>query len=315
MASSPPPQSRLPSAVLATLATLALGLALFAHAAPQQLGTDAEGDDAAALTAASNPTGLVVGGQMVPCPTADDCSNIDDILALEVSTGTDEVLFKMAVKETPADSELVQGTYCWVAAFQVDGNEEEYLGMGCIAYTNGEGEAATEDSGRGTEVGTLEWASGEAAVLIHVPFDSIGASLGTKLVDIYGLTYLSEYLFVDDALPDAKSDRNAEESLGSFVIGSDTGAVVVSTSNSTSTSGTGSGSGSATGSKTGSGSGSATGSKSGSASGTASGSASDDASAGNGTDDGKGKDAPGMALPVAAASLAVAVALVRRRLP
>jgi hypothetical protein len=56
-------------------------------------------------------------------------------------------------------------------------------------------------------------------VVITIPLASIGATIGTVIDDIYGLTYVTRALSVTDTIPDAKSAVNADESLGSYVIG------------------------------------------------------------------------------------------------
>lgn len=121
-----------------------------------------------------------------------------------------------------------------MAGFQVQGNEEEFLALACADFVNGEGTPVEDDSSRGTEVASgFEWVEGEAAVLIHVPLAAIGAGPGAVLEDIYALTYISASLFVDDAAPDAKSDRDADESFGTYTIGGSGSGSTSSVSNST----------------------------------------------------------------------------------
>lgn len=204
----------------ALILSLLLASITTAQDAPLELGTDVAGDDAEALTAVAEPA--LGNGDVVPCPG--DCTNIDDVLALAVAATADEVQFTVTVAERPEDSMLVMGTYCWMAAFQVQGNAEEFLALVCEDYVNGDGTPVEQDSSRGTEIASgHEWVEGAAAVLIHVPLADIGASHGTVLEDIYALTYISDNLFVDDAAPDAKSDRDADESFGTYTIGGGAG--------------------------------------------------------------------------------------------
>ncbi len=185
------------------------------------LGTDVAADDVSGLTEACDPVG--VDCEAAPCPTAptEDCSDIDDIVGMSVATVGDHLDFKITVTQAPADAKRNYGQYCWVAAFQVKGDATEYLGMRCETYdAMGAATAGVDDSSRGTEVASgHDWVAAEKAIVIHVPLASINAHVGSVIEDIYALTYISDNLVVDDAAPDTKSDRNAADSFGSYVVG------------------------------------------------------------------------------------------------
>jgi hypothetical protein len=291
---------------LLTLLALLLSAPL-SQAAFTELGTDAAGDDEEALTAASEPA--AGQGAIIPCPG--DCTNIDDVLALAVDSTDSELLFLVTIAELPADSTLLQGQYCWVAAFQVQGNDEEFIAMVCEDYVNGEGTAVEDDTSRGTEVASgHEWADGAAQIVIHVPFANIDAGPGTVIEDIYALTYISDSLFVDDAAPDGKSDRDADDNFGTYTIPSSSGGSETGSDTETATGGT-------TTSSSSSSSTSAATTSSGTKSTTAATTSAPPTSAASSTTaagDGESKDSPAPPLAWVALGLGLAAVAVRRRL-
>lgn len=216
-------------AMLAGLALLPLAFVPSAHGEVlvfTQLGTDAEGDDREALGTIEDPTGMV-GPNVVPAPGADQ-ADIDDVLALSIAATATDVVFRVEVAQFPADAAHLLGTFCWVAAFQVGAGATEYLALGCTRYdASGAGtDYLDAQSTRGTNVvKAMAWATDAPAVLLTVSRADIGAGPGAVLTDIYALTYMGSSLSVDDAAPDAKSDRDALESFGSYAL--DTGEAVV----------------------------------------------------------------------------------------
>ena len=189
------------------------------------LGTDPEGDDIDASTGA--PAGGLPVGVVVPCPNPPngDCSSIDDLLGVAVGATATEIVFRLTVKETPEQSALVQGEYCWLAGFQVAGQSEERILMGCLDYQNGSPTPdTTTTTTRGTNLASAAaWVPGQPVFELRAPFSSFGGAVGTQLVDIYGLSYIGKSLNVDDAAPDAKTSRDAPDSLGSYTIGAGAG--------------------------------------------------------------------------------------------
>lgn len=194
---------------------VALGLFLLpvaqAQTAEIHLGDDAVGDD--------------TSGPLASGSTGYDLTEIDDIVSASIWTEGDAIKFRMTVAEEPGDT--VHGQFCWMPAFEVVGQEEEFVGLMCETYTAGSsGGFAEANTNRGTEVASEAVWDG-ASVVITVPFANINAGPGDILEDIYVMTYGPNQgqngLYVDDALPDAKSDRAASQSLGCYVIGAGPG--------------------------------------------------------------------------------------------
>ncbi len=139
-----------------------------------------------------------------------------DILSLDVATEGEELVFFLGL----AGDTTEIGQACPVVAFQVGATE--YLAFDCFecaAYqcTNAASGAQPPSSSRGSKVGTVTLGGGGATM--RVAFSEIGVGLGDQIDDIYGLTYVSRALVVEDAAPDAKSSAGADESFGSYVVG------------------------------------------------------------------------------------------------
>ncbi len=174
------------------------------------------------LTSAA-PDGFILLGEdpaqdaVVPGAGTSQPDTLFDILDMSVKTeGTDLVFFLGLRGDT---TEI--GTMCPMAAFQFDGTE--YVGLDCFecgAYqcTNAASDARAASTSRGTNVASSVSLGGGGATIV-IPIDAIGASLGDTIEDIYGLTYETRALMVSDVIPDAKSDRDAAESLGSYTLG------------------------------------------------------------------------------------------------
>ncbi len=186
---------------------LALVPGAFAQSQELHLGDDAVNDD--------RPGPLNYGY------TGQDTSNIDDIQAGYIWTDGTDIKFRFVVAEEPGDT--AHGQYCWMPAFQVMGVEEEYVGLMCQSFTAGTGgDFSASDTNRGVEVASgAEWDG--SSVVVTVPFDNLGVGINSVLHDIYFMTYGPSTgqngLYVDDVMPDAKSDRDAAENLGCYVIG------------------------------------------------------------------------------------------------
>lgn len=186
-----------------------------------QVGTDATDDDTEAVGSVEEPSGIV-GSNVVPAP-GNDQANIDDVVGLSIAATASDVVFRVEVAEKPADASRLLGTFCWVAAFQVGSSADEYLALGCTEYdAQGSGtDKLDAQSTRGPNViKSMAWDGDTAAVLLTVSRSDIKAGVGAVLTDIYALTYMGSSLSVDDPAPDAKSDRDASDSFGSYVLDS-----------------------------------------------------------------------------------------------
>lgn len=173
-----------------------------------ELGTDAAGDDGETLdTAAGGFSGAAIA------------TSVDDIISGSVRTVDQTLEFQMQIGADPSNEPLIANQYCWMAAFEVIGQEEEYVALVCRSYNPVNGGNVEEDTNRGTEVAS-EFEIDGTTVTITVPFENINAAEGDVLKDIYMLTY-SGGLYVSDTMPDAKSDRNAAQNLGAYVIGAE----------------------------------------------------------------------------------------------
>ena len=176
------------------------------------LGLSAQAQDA--------PAFLLLGEDAVGDATFQGQSWPDtwvDINSFSVATVGTDLVFRMGLQGTTTEA----GQYCWMAAFQVA--DEEYVGLDCyegLAYEsdNTLSGVLAPSTSRGTNVAS-DVSFDEGGVVITVPLDAIGATTGTQITDIYGLTYVTRRLYAADTIPDAKSDVDAEESLGSYVIG------------------------------------------------------------------------------------------------
>lgn len=140
-----------------------------------------------------------------------------DINGLGVATVGTDLVFHLGLEGTTTEV----GQYCWMAAFEFDGTE--YVGLDCyegVAYEsdNTLSGLAAPSTSRGTNVASSVVFDATGAV-ITIPLDAIGATLGDTITDIYGLTYATRALTTVDTVPDAKRTANADESLGSYVLG------------------------------------------------------------------------------------------------
>ncbi len=145
-----------------------------------------------------------------------------DINGLGVATVGEDLVFHLGLEGTTTEA----GSYCWMAAFEFGG--DEYVGLDCyegLAYesTNAASGASKPDTSRGTNVASSVVFDDTGAV-ITIPLAAIGAKLGDTIGDIYGLTYATRALNTVDTIPDAKSDKDAAESLGTYVLGGASGA-------------------------------------------------------------------------------------------
>lgn len=212
-----PPTMRVVACTLAMLFVLFSAPVYGQPVGATKLGVDAAEDDREAAGSLDDPTGLAQS-TILPAPGADQ-ADIDDVLGLSISATSEDVVFRVDVAESPSDSERLLGTFCWVAAFQVGSAADEYLALGCTTYdSTGTGTDNLEKSSvRGTNViKSMAWAEDGPAMLLTVSRADIGAGPGATLTDIYALTYMGSSLSVDDAAPDAKSDRDSTESFGSY---------------------------------------------------------------------------------------------------
>lgn len=144
-----------------------------------------------------------------------------DINHLGVATVGTDLVFHLGLEGTTTEA----GQYCWMAAFEFGGTE--YVGLDCyeaVAYENDNtlSGVLAPDTTRGENVASSVVFDDTGAV-ITIPLASIGANVGDTIEDIYGLTYATRRLNVVDVVPDAKSTVDAEESLGSYVIGGGSG--------------------------------------------------------------------------------------------
>jgi hypothetical protein len=141
---------------------------------------------------------------------------IFDILYIDASTDGENLLFDLGLAGTTSEV----ATVCPVVAFQVGGSE--YLAFDCFecaAYecTNAASTVNPPGSSRGAKVGTVTFT--ETTARMVVPFAEINVAMGDVIDDIYGLTYATRVLNVQDAAPDAKTSAGADESFGSYMIG------------------------------------------------------------------------------------------------
>ncbi|MEA3165655.1 MAG: hypothetical protein QOJ26_521 [Thermoplasmata archaeon] len=163
---------------------------------------------------------LLLGEDAVGDPSMSGVPMIDtwiDINGLAVATIGTDLVFHLGLEGVTTEA----GSYCWMVAFEFDGTE--YVGLDCyegLAYEsdNSLSGAVAPDTSRGANVASSV-VFDETGALITIPIAAIGASMGDVIEDIYGLTYATRALNTVDTVPDAKTAKDAEESLGTYRIG------------------------------------------------------------------------------------------------
>lgn len=194
--------------LLASVVALALVAAPAAHAAVAAsfipLGVDPAGDSA-------TPDGEAPKGTL----------KVVDIVSAGIATVGTELQFKLGLV---ANSEAA-GSYCWAMGFQK--GTTEMFPVICAEFAGGTlvgqvGWTTQVSSSRGTQIPSTTGEFVTGGIVMHIPLADAGLKVGDKIDDIYGLTYVSRALNTADTIPDAKSDKAAATSLGSYVIGATT---------------------------------------------------------------------------------------------
>lgn len=139
-----------------------------------------------------------------------------DILYLDAGTDGENLLFELGL----AGDTTEIGQACPVVHFKV--GSTSYLAFDCFecaAYTctNAASSANPPGSSRGTRVGTVELR--DSAAHMTVPLGDLGLAVGDQIDGVYGLTYVTRALMVEDAAPDAMTSSSGGENFGSYVIG------------------------------------------------------------------------------------------------
>jgi len=188
-------------AVVVVLLIAALAPPVAAEPQYIDLGTDPEGD---------NQVQSGQGGGVL---------HVTDIVGARIATDNGELLFHMLLPGTSEPG----GSYCWALGFEADG--AEMFPVVCAEFAGGQhvaqiGWTTGVESSRGAQVPEATGEFVADGIVLHIPLDAAGLSMGEAIHDIYALTYNTRALNLADTMPDAKSDRAAAENLGSYVIGS-----------------------------------------------------------------------------------------------
>ncbi len=176
------------------------------------------------MVTAQEPEFILLGEDAVNDSTLGPQNHPDtasDVVALAVRTDGDNVIFRMDLTGGTTEA----GQFCYFPAFEFNG--AEYLAMSCFEmFLLGDDQTVSTVVAPSTSRGENVDHSAEIvgnSVFFTIPFAGFGAAEGDSLDDIYGMVYTSRGRLVTDNIPDAKSDVDSAESLGSYVIGTTPG--------------------------------------------------------------------------------------------